>query len=201
MFTWHLVLVYILMLLYMYIAPGQGQTIPWGQMLMSTESPFLFAHMLQVSLLKTLTDDPLAPETTISCRLLSGNSFSKPAGIVTLKLFQWVHNKKVLAIKANSKGSGKPTHPHSLIAHPHSLVMHPHSLVAHLHSLVMHICTVLLRISVQSGRAYLHSLVAHICTVLSRIRSLVRAKAFAVLLTKYRELEETLDKEPEIWPC
>ena len=28
---WHLVLVYILMLLYMYIAPGQGQTTPWGQ--------------------------------------------------------------------------------------------------------------------------------------------------------------------------
>ena len=41
-------LVYILMLLYMYIAPGQGQTIPWGQMLMSTESPYHFAHLLQV---------------------------------------------------------------------------------------------------------------------------------------------------------
>ena len=33
--TWHLVLVYILILLYMYIAPGQGQTTSWGQMLMS----------------------------------------------------------------------------------------------------------------------------------------------------------------------
>ena len=31
MLTWHLVLVYILMLLYMYIAPGKGQTTPWGQ--------------------------------------------------------------------------------------------------------------------------------------------------------------------------
>ena len=31
MLTWHLVLVYILMLLYIYIAPGQGQTSPWGQ--------------------------------------------------------------------------------------------------------------------------------------------------------------------------
>ena len=32
----------------MYIAPGQGQTTPWGQMLMSTESPVHFAHLLQV---------------------------------------------------------------------------------------------------------------------------------------------------------
>ena len=46
--TQHLVLVYILMLLYMYIAPRQGQTTPWGQMLMSTESPYHFAHLLQV---------------------------------------------------------------------------------------------------------------------------------------------------------
>ena len=42
------VLVYILKLLYMYIAPGQGQTTPWGQMLMSTESPYHFAHLLEV---------------------------------------------------------------------------------------------------------------------------------------------------------
>ena len=48
MLTWHLVLVYIWMLLYMYIAPGQGQVSPWGQMLMSTESPYHFAHLLQV---------------------------------------------------------------------------------------------------------------------------------------------------------
>ena len=40
--------IYILMLLYMYIAPGQGQTIPWGQMLLSTENPYHFAHLLQV---------------------------------------------------------------------------------------------------------------------------------------------------------
>ena len=40
--------IYILMLLYMYIAQGQGQTTPWGQMLMSTESPYHFAHLLQV---------------------------------------------------------------------------------------------------------------------------------------------------------
>ena len=43
----NLVLVYILMLLYTYIAPGQGHTTPWGQM-MSTESPYHFAHLLQV---------------------------------------------------------------------------------------------------------------------------------------------------------
>ena len=36
------------MLLYMYIAPGQRQTTPWGQMLMSTESSYHFAHLLQV---------------------------------------------------------------------------------------------------------------------------------------------------------
>ena len=48
--TWHLVLInmYILMLLYMYIAPGQGQINSWGQMLMSTKSPYHFAHLLQV---------------------------------------------------------------------------------------------------------------------------------------------------------
>ena len=33
-------------LIYVYI--GQGQTTPWGQMLMSTESPYHFAHLLQV---------------------------------------------------------------------------------------------------------------------------------------------------------
>ena len=32
----------------MYIASGQGQTTPLGQMLMSTESPYHFAHLLQV---------------------------------------------------------------------------------------------------------------------------------------------------------
>ena len=36
------------MLLYMYIATGQGQTNPWGQMLMSTDSPYHFVHLLQV---------------------------------------------------------------------------------------------------------------------------------------------------------
>ena len=43
-----LVLVYILMLLYMHIAPGQRQTTHWGQTLTSTESPYHFAHFLQV---------------------------------------------------------------------------------------------------------------------------------------------------------
>ena len=31
------------------IAPGQLQTTPWGQMLISTESPYHFDHLLQVS--------------------------------------------------------------------------------------------------------------------------------------------------------
>ena len=39
-----------------------------------------------------LTEDPLAPETTMSCRLLSGNNFSKPAGIVTLKIHKHNHH-------------------------------------------------------------------------------------------------------------
>ena len=30
-------------------SPRQGQTIHWGKILMTTERPFLFAHMLQVS--------------------------------------------------------------------------------------------------------------------------------------------------------
>ena len=34
--------------LYMYIVPGQGQTTPCGQVLISTESPYHFAHLLQV---------------------------------------------------------------------------------------------------------------------------------------------------------
>ena len=37
------------MILYMYIAPGQGQTAPRGQILMSTERPYHFTHLLQVS--------------------------------------------------------------------------------------------------------------------------------------------------------
>ena len=37
----------------MYIAPVQGQTTPWGQMLISTESTYHFAHLLQV-LIKTI---------------------------------------------------------------------------------------------------------------------------------------------------
>ena len=32
----------------MHIAQGHGQTIPWGQMLISTESLYHFAHLLQV---------------------------------------------------------------------------------------------------------------------------------------------------------
>ena len=29
---------------FIHISPGQGQTTPWGQMLMTTESPYHFAH-------------------------------------------------------------------------------------------------------------------------------------------------------------
>ena len=41
---WNLILYTFLMILYMYIAPGQGQ-----KLLMSTESPYHFDHFLQVS--------------------------------------------------------------------------------------------------------------------------------------------------------
>ena len=37
------------MILYMNIAPGRGQTVPRGQILMSTERPYHFTHLLQVS--------------------------------------------------------------------------------------------------------------------------------------------------------
>ena len=37
------------MILYMYIAPGQGQTAPRDKILMSTEKPYHFSHLLQVS--------------------------------------------------------------------------------------------------------------------------------------------------------
>ena len=36
------------MILYMYVAPGQGQTTPLNKLLMSTESPYHFAHSLQL---------------------------------------------------------------------------------------------------------------------------------------------------------
>ena len=41
------------MILYMYIAPGQGQTNLGGKILMSTEIPYHFAHLLPV--LKKIT--------------------------------------------------------------------------------------------------------------------------------------------------
>ena len=37
------------MILYLYIAPGQGQKPPWGQTFDSKESPYHFDHLLQVS--------------------------------------------------------------------------------------------------------------------------------------------------------
>ena len=37
-----------LMILYIYIAPGQGQTTTGEKLLMSTESPYPFAHLLHV---------------------------------------------------------------------------------------------------------------------------------------------------------
>ena len=37
------------MILYMYIALGQGLTTPWGQNLMSTVASCHFGHLLQVS--------------------------------------------------------------------------------------------------------------------------------------------------------
>ena len=40
---------FLFMILHMYIAPGQGQTAPRGQILMSTERPYHFTHLLQVS--------------------------------------------------------------------------------------------------------------------------------------------------------
>ena len=39
----------VFMILYMYIALGQGQTAPRGQILMSTERPYHFTHLFQVS--------------------------------------------------------------------------------------------------------------------------------------------------------
>ena len=37
------------MILYMYIASGQGLTTPWDEILMSTGTPCHFGHLLQVS--------------------------------------------------------------------------------------------------------------------------------------------------------
>ena len=41
--------------IYVY-SPGQGQTIPWGQILMSTEIPYHFAHLLPVKKISLKSD-------------------------------------------------------------------------------------------------------------------------------------------------
>ena len=45
------------MILYMYIAPGQGQTAPGDKVLMSTEMSCHFIHLLQVSKKVSLKSD------------------------------------------------------------------------------------------------------------------------------------------------
>ena len=45
------------MILYMYIAPGQGQTIPGDKIFMSTEIPYHFAHLLPVKKKVSLRSD------------------------------------------------------------------------------------------------------------------------------------------------
>ena len=40
--------IYLIAFIHIYIASGQGQTTPWGQMLMTTENPYHSAHLLQV---------------------------------------------------------------------------------------------------------------------------------------------------------
>ena len=51
---WSLILYTFLFILYMYIAPSQGQTTPGDKILMPTERPYHFAHLLHV--LKNLFD-------------------------------------------------------------------------------------------------------------------------------------------------
>ena len=46
---WNLILYTFLMILYMYMALGQGQKPPGDKLLMPTESPYHFDHLLQVS--------------------------------------------------------------------------------------------------------------------------------------------------------
>ena len=41
--------IFLFIILYMYIAPGQGLTTPWGRNLMSTGTSCHFGHLLQVS--------------------------------------------------------------------------------------------------------------------------------------------------------
>ena len=41
--------IHFFMILYMYIAPGQGLTTPWDKILMSSGTPCHFGHLLQVS--------------------------------------------------------------------------------------------------------------------------------------------------------
>ena len=44
------------MILYMYIAPGQGHTAPGDKVLMSTEMPCHFIHLLQVQKMSSKSD-------------------------------------------------------------------------------------------------------------------------------------------------
>ena len=45
------------MVLYMYIAPGQGQRVPWGQVLMSTEMSCHFIYFVSLKKKKSLKSD------------------------------------------------------------------------------------------------------------------------------------------------
>ena len=49
--------IHILMILYMYLAPEQGYTIPWEQTFETIESPYHFAHSLQVKKKKKKKSD------------------------------------------------------------------------------------------------------------------------------------------------
>ena len=48
-FIYIYIYIYIHIYIYIYIASGQGQTTPWRQILILTESPYHFAHLLHVS--------------------------------------------------------------------------------------------------------------------------------------------------------
>lgn len=45
-----------------------------------------------------LTDDPFAPDCTISCRLLAGKSFSRPLGMQALQSLS-IHKNQYMLLK------------------------------------------------------------------------------------------------------
>ena len=85
--------IYFNMFLYIYIATEQGKTTPWGQMLMSTESPYHFAHLLQVlkQSLHIRGRQPLGTNVDVNRKPLSLCPFVASFKTISTHFFMFFH--------------------------------------------------------------------------------------------------------------